>query len=129
MYCVCVSCCALLACHFHHSDDVGLPLLISAIHLFHYASVHGPPSLCWTSNVDPVGKENEPLQVSLPLMYLSLACFRASQFIISITFIGSLFIYGNRALIGLLNISVAGLGNPVPNGIVLIYNKTRLMSS
>ena len=36
---------------------------------------------------------------------------------------------GNRALIGLLNKSVVGLGSPTPVGIDLICNKARLMSS
>ena len=40
---------------------------------------------------------------------------------------GSLFIWGNSALIGLLNESVAGPGNPASIGVDFICNKTRLM--
>ena len=38
----------------------------------------------------------------------------------------SLLTWTNRALIGLLNKSVAGLGNPMHIGVILICNKMRL---
>ena len=38
---------------------------------------------------------------------------------------GSLFIWGNRALIGLLNKNVEGLGSPVQIGVALICKKAK----
>ena len=40
--------------------------------------VNGQTSSLWTPNVNPLGRENEPLWVSLPLMYLFWHVFRAS---------------------------------------------------
>ena len=62
---------------FHHSDDEGLPLVISAIHFSTMLCVHSPLSSHWTTTVDPIGKENESFQVSLPLLCLSWHVFKA----------------------------------------------------
>ena len=43
-------------------------------------------------------------------------------------FMGSLFIWGNRSLIGLLKNNVAGLGNPASMGVDHTCNKTRFRS-
>ena len=42
--------------------------------------------------------------------------------------LGSLFIWGDRTYIGLLNKSVTGPGNSAPIGVTIICNKVRLMS-
>ena len=47
------------------------------------------------------------------------------MFIINIIIDGSPFIWGNRALIGLLNKSVAELSNSVPIGVNLTCNKDK----
>ena len=63
------------------------------------------------------------------LQIFILSCFQVLiVFIICIVVDGVPINWCNRALIGLLKRSVAGLGNPVPVGIYLICNKARLTS-
>ena len=65
----------------------------------------------------------------IALNVLSWHIFRASWCSLSAgKFIGSLFTWGNRALIGLLNKNVAGLGSPATIGVDLICNKAKLTS-
>ena len=78
------------------------------------------------ATLENIGKESKSLQVLLHSRYLS---FRGSYCSLSALILKvPLFSWGNRDLTGLLNASVTGLGNPVPIGINLIYDKVRLMS-
>ena len=122
---LCVIALPIFITHTMYAHPLWLALLPSTI----TPCIHGPPSSLCTAIVDLEGNEIESLCVSLPLEYWSCHNLTAAHFSSSVLkLMGSLLIWGNRALIGLLNRSVAGLGSPVWMGINLICNKARLAS-
>ena len=83
--------------------------------------VHGPPSSCWTATTDPMGIFENTGEVSLsflPCLSTNLLWWSSSQSYP----IGLQSTTGIMPWTCLLNISVAGLGNPWPIGIVHICN-------
>ena len=124
MYCVA---CDQSAC-LCHPQYVWLLTVNCAVALCSH-SVHPLLTILHcTATVAPTGKENESL-VALPFTYLSCLAFRASKFSLSaLKLMDSLLIWGNRALIGLLNKSVAGLGKHANIGINLTCNNVRVLS-
>ena len=91
--------------------------------------IHGPPSSPWTATAHPSGKEMESLWAPILFKYLSCHAFMASHFLSSVLRLSSsLLIWSRKALICLLDKSVAGLGNPAPISTDLICSKARLMS-
>ena len=92
--------------------------------------VNGKLPFCWKATVDPIGKEIETFLGIIVLSLFILGMFKGLMVLITaLKLIGSLFVFGNRVLIVLLNRSVAVLGGPVPIDIDLIGNKARIMSS
>ena len=66
------------------------------------------------ATVDPMGKESESV---CPLnIFIGFMC------------VGSMFIWGNRPHIGLLNNILAELSRPEPIGVDIICNRARLTS-
>ena len=88
--------------------------------------IHGLQLSHYIATVDHTGKESDSLQVSPFLTYLSWCAMRTFDWASSLLLLrDSLFIWGNRPLIGMLNNSMAGVGSPVHMGADLIYNRAR----
>ena len=111
--------------HFLHSDYVWPPIVVTVLNLFDDCTsvvhhLHNEQLLKTHGEKVSFGNYHCPLHIWCVLSI--------EGFILSIIFIGSLFIWGNKPFIGILNNNVAGLGNPAPMSIDLIYNIARFKS-
>ena len=104
-------------------------MMISASCVSHYAMSPWFTIFVLDSYCRPYRERKWVFLSIINLNVFIFACFQDLIVFVIIIKIGLLFIWHNRALIGLLNKSVAGLGSPAPIGVDLICHNARFMST